>query len=477
MAIESRSGSVPFEPVNDADGDGMPDDWEIDNGLDPSDPSDAWTDVDNDQVVSLFEYQLGSSPEEAEEPPVFNVSPNQDLSQVLISVQSGTLVRVQGGVHAVNHITFDPKSVMIQGGWSEDFAARSTERSPTMLDGSGIDEVLYFSFDSESHAVILDGLDIYRGGGSFGAVNFIAQDSAAMKVSLRDVYLYDSENIASDNTSGDGGVLNISHWDQSTTEVTLVRAIIANNRSSGISTSATDDANGRWTVLNSVVTNNESVNERSGFGLEGFTLDGGVFAAEMKNSVFWGNQKGDLDVRRSMTITASHSDIDAVTAEFDAVYSTGSGLQNTDPIFVGVEGGNFMLKANSPLIDQGIDVGLPFVGSAPDIGAYEFGAPTANEAVSSALNRAVLYLNFPNPLTQNTTLRYTLAVPSSIRLNVYNLLGQHVATLAEGVRPPGQHSIVWDGRDAAGRLLPNGLYLYRLTTGPSTHTRKMMIVR
>jgi len=63
----SESGSVYlYEWANDADNDGMPDDWETANGLDPYNPLDAYIDSDADGLTSLEEYSLGTDPQDAD---------------------------------------------------------------------------------------------------------------------------------------------------------------------------------------------------------------------------------------------------------------------------------------------------------------------------------------------------------------------------------------------------------------------------
>jgi hypothetical protein len=42
---------------------------------------------------------------------------------------------------------------------------------------------------------------------------------------------------------------------------------------------------------------------------------------------------------------------------------------------------------------------------------------------------------------------------------------------------PGPHEVSWDGRDAAGRPLPNGIYFYRLVTGEGTRAAKLALLR
>ncbi len=72
--------------------------------------------------------------------------------------------------------------------------------------------------------------------------------------------------------------------------------------------------------------------------------------------------------------------------------------------------------------------------------------------------------NYPNPFSELTRIEYTLPETASIRLAVFDVLGQEVAVLAEGSRADGSHSLQWSGRDKFGRALATGVYFYRLTS-------------
>ena len=61
-------------------------------------------------------------------------------------------------------------------------------------------------------------------------------------------------------------------------------------------------------------------------------------------------------------------------------------------------------------------------------------------------------------------------------LDIYNVAGQRVRRLAQGRREAGRYSSVWDGRDAAGRPLGNGLYFVRLETEAFSQVRKLMLL-
>ncbi|HPF36464.1 MAG TPA: FlgD immunoglobulin-like domain containing protein, partial [Candidatus Krumholzibacteria bacterium] len=84
------------------------------------------------------------------------------------------------------------------------------------------------------------------------------------------------------------------------------------------------------------------------------------------------------------------------------------------------------------------------------------GTPTA---VEEAPARTMLLGASPNPFNPRTTLRYALAQAGPVRLTVSDMRGRRLAVLVDGVRPAGEHAVVWDGRDAAGRALGSGAYV------------------
>ena len=74
-------------------------------------------------------------------------------------------------------------------------------------------------------------------------------------------------------------------------------------------------------------------------------------------------------------------------------------------------------------------------------------------------------------------IRFTLPTDTEVDLAVYNMAGQKVATLIEGMRQAGIYSVGWDGRDDGGVGLASGLYLYKLQAGAWLETRKMLLLR
>ena len=88
---------------------------------------------------------------------------------------------------------------------------------------------------------------------------------------------------------------------------------------------------------------------------------------------------------------------------------------------------------------------------------------------------ASLDANRPNPFNPATTIRYALKKAVDVELAIYNLLGQEVRLLVRQCQPAGSYTVTWDGRDAAGRQVSTGIYLYRLLAGADVVTRKMML--
>jgi hypothetical protein len=73
-----------------------------------------------------------------------------------------------------------------------------------------------------------------------------------------------------------------------------------------------------------------------------------------------------------------------------------------------------------------------------------------------------LQQNYPNPFNPSTRISYSLPQSGAVTLSVFNLLGQNVTTLVNGLLTAGNHETVWDGRDAAGRAVATGVYFYRI---------------
>jgi flagellar hook assembly protein FlgD len=66
---------------------------------------------------------------------------------------------------------------------------------------------------------------------------------------------------------------------------------------------------------------------------------------------------------------------------------------------------------------------------------------------------------------------------TKIELRVYGARGELVRTLCSGFQPAGEHQLVWDGRDDAGRRVGSGAYLCRMTAGDFRATVKLAVVR
>jgi len=94
---------------------------------------------------------------------------------------------------------------------------------------------------------------------------------------------------------------------------------------------------------------------------------------------------------------------------------------------------------------------------------------TEDEAVPGTF---VLAQNYPNPFNPVTTINYQIGQSTQVRLQVFDVLGRHVATLVDGMQPIGTHTVTFDG---AG--LASGLYMYRLNAGGTTQVKKMMLLK
>jgi len=85
--------------------------------------------------------------------------------------------------------------------------------------------------------------------------------------------------------------------------------------------------------------------------------------------------------------------------------------------------------------------------------------------------------NYPNPFNPSTEIRFTLSARSHANLTVFNLLGEEVRVLTDEMLPAGEHRVIWDGSDKRGNHVASGVYLYRLSAGSSSQTKKMVLLK
>ena len=93
------------------------------------------------------------------------------------------------------------------------------------------------------------------------------------------------------------------------------------------------------------------------------------------------------------------------------------------------------------------------------------------------VDEVCLEQNSPNPFNTSTTITFVLPKTTYITLEIYNLLGQKVRTLVEGIKEPGSHTVAWDSRDEFGKEVAGGIYLYRITGRNFTKTKKMLLLK
>lgn len=91
---------------------------------------------------------------------------------------------------------------------------------------------------------------------------------------------------------------------------------------------------------------------------------------------------------------------------------------------------------------------------------------------ASRPDRFELFQNYPNPFNPQTTIEYSLAESKQVRLVVYDVLGQEIRTVVDGLQDAGFKSVVLN----AGNL-PSGVYFYRLQAGSFVEVKKLLLTK
>jgi flagellar hook assembly protein FlgD len=104
-----------------------------------------------------------------------------------------------------------------------------------------------------------------------------------------------------------------------------------------------------------------------------------------------------------------------------------------------------------------------------------------NVLASSGVNKIDGTYNYPNPFIQSTCFTFNLYQEGNVTIKIYTIGGRLIKTLAQSGRSFGYNQIYWDGRDADGCFLANGVYFYKITvkgqSGEASAMGKMVVMK
>ena len=108
-------------------------------------------------------------------------------------------------------------------------------------------------------------------------------------------------------------------------------------------------------------------------------------------------------------------------------------------------------------------------------GSFQYYDPvTVNLTLS---DKPQLLQNSPNPFNPSTTIKFYTPNTSDVSIKIYDMLGREVTTLINKETTAGYHIVYWNGRDSRGENVASGVYLYRLTAGSFSETKKMNLLK
>ncbi len=114
---------------------------------------------------------------------------------------------------------------------------------------------------------------------------------------------------------------------------------------------------------------------------------------------------------------------------------------------------------------------------ARDVFAWMNSTTNVNVTPADAPKFTTLAQNYPNPFNPTTTIRFELKEKGPVTIRIYNVAGQLVRTLVDGVRDAAAYSVEWDGANDRGGAVASGIYFYKMETKGFSQTKKMVLLR
>ncbi|HET9252353.1 MAG TPA: FlgD immunoglobulin-like domain containing protein, partial [Candidatus Eisenbacteria bacterium] len=224
------------------------------------------------------------------------------------------------------------------------------------------------------------------------------------------------------------------------------------------------------------------------------TMDVAVSDLNSALKVAWGSANPPFSTYVSSATPGSGWDLQTGRAERDGrqfLYLSTSGLNQVAVMQPGGTPGSFTTAATYATGGDPEELVLGDLNRDGLLDVFTANSATGNISVfagSSTLVTGVssspvapstrLEQNAPNPFNPRTTIRFSVAEPGAVRLDVYDVQGRHVSTLVDGMIAAGDHAVPWDGRSDSGSSAASGVYFYRLRTASGeSESRRMVMVR
>ncbi|MCK9584506.1 MAG: carboxypeptidase regulatory-like domain-containing protein [Candidatus Cloacimonetes bacterium] len=104
-------------------------------------------------------------------------------------------------------------------------------------------------------------------------------------------------------------------------------------------------------------------------------------------------------------------------------------------------------------------------------------AGVGNENGVAPVYTTALKGNYPNPFNPETTISFSVKDAGPVSVEIYNVKGQLVKKLVNGVKEAGDHTAVWNGKDNNGRAVSSGVYYFKMNAGKYSSTKKMIMMK
>ena len=214
-----------------------------------------------------------------------------------------------------------------------------------------------------------------------------------------------------------------------------------------------------------------SVNNKSGYFIDPITMTG-----VWNNSVY--AQYHTHSTRYSFTYGGLNNRLDLILYSFSVSQPGGVHFISNSTVAYGNDGQHYnnsiiYSPTNTSVSASVLNALYNASDHLPVFALLSFGNPTGivsdHNTVPASL---VLYQNYPNPFNPSTIISYGLPKDENVVLKLYNTLGQELKTLISERQSSGQHSFRFSADN-----LTSGIYLYRLTAGSFSQSKKMIILK